>query len=202
MARPEAELRNLEVRNALLDAGIAAFFREGFTGASVGEIVKRAGVPKGSFYYYFDSKDALACEAVGRYATCFDDGARAQLLEGNAHPLDRMRRYFAALADGFERDGFRTGCLLGILGLELADANTPVAARICSEMDRWARMLAGVIDAAKAAGEVLAVQPSLVLARVLISAWEGALLRMRLEKSAEPLREFQTIALDGILKPA
>ena len=44
-----------------------------------------------------------------------------------------------------------------------------------------------------------ASQPSLMLARVLISAWEGALIRMRLERDAAPLREFQTIVLDAVL---
>ncbi len=199
MARAEAELRKLDVRHALLDAGIATFLDGGFAATSVGDIVQRAGVPKGSFYYYFDSKDALACESVDRFVG-FDGEARQRLLHGPDRPIARLRAYFAGYAAAFESAGFRTGCLLGILGLELATANAPVAARIRSAIDEWADVLGTVIDAARSAGEIAAPQPAATLARVLISAWEGALLRMRLEQSAEPLREFQTILLDAVLQ--
>lgn len=201
MARAEAELRSLEVRHALLDAAIAAFLAGGFAGTSVGDIVARAGVPKGSFYYYFDSKSALGCAAVERYAG-FDAAARERLNSGSASPLARLRGYFADHAAQFEAGGSKGGCLLGILGLELAASDSAVSAKVRSEMDRWAAALAAAIDAARAAGEIAARQPSLLLARTLIAGWEGALIRMRLEQRVAALREFQTVVLDALLLPA
>lgn len=201
MARAESELRKLDVRHALLDAGIALFLNGGFAAASVGDIVQRAGVPKGSFYYYFDTKDALACESVDRYVG-FDGDARQRLVQGPGGPLARLRAYFADHAAAFEKADFQIGCLLGILGLELAATRSPVSARIRRAIDDWATALGAAVAAARSAGEIRAAQPAETLARVLISAWEGALLRMRLERDAGPLHEFQTIVLDSILLPA
>ncbi len=198
MARAETELRHPEVRRALVDAGIASFLRGGFAASSVNDIVVAAGVPKGSFYYYFDSKSALACAAVERYAAA-DMPSRDALRHGEGAPLARLRAYFAGHAAAFEATGFRGGCLLGVLGLELAANDAAVSARVQYEIERWAAALAEAIEAARDAGEIAASQPAATLARVLISAWQGALIRMRLEQSAAPLREFQTIVLDSVL---
>jgi TetR/AcrR family transcriptional repressor of nem operon len=200
MARQEADLRSSATRLALLDAGIAAFLGGGFAGTSVGDIVQRAGVPKGSFYYYFDSKSALACAAVARYAQ-FDQDARERLHDGTAGPLARLRAYFADHAAAFAKAGCDSGCLLGILGLELAVNDADVAAQVQSEMERWAAALGATIEAAKAAGEIAATQPALTLARALICSWEGALIRMRLERDGAALRAFQAIVFDALLQP-
>lgn len=200
MARAEADLRKLDVRHALLDAGIAMFLNGGFAAASVGEIVTRAGVPKGSFYYYFDSKDALARDSIDRYVA-FDGVRRERLVHGPGGALARLQGYFADHAAAFEKADFQGGCLVGILGLELGSAGSPVAARIRAAMDDWAAVLASVVAEAQAAGEIRATGPAMTLARVLIGAWEGALLRMRIERNAEALREFQTIILQSVLQP-
>ena len=125
--------------------------------------------------------------------------ARDRLQQGSPRAIDRLRAYFADHAAAFEQACFSGGCLLGVLGLELAASDPAVSARIKAEIERWAAALAVAIDDAKAAGDVGASQPSLMLARVLISAWEGALIRMRLERDAAPLREFQTSVLDAVL---
>lgn len=55
------------VRERLLDAGVEAFHRRGFNGCGVQEITEAAGVPKGSFYNHFASKEALGAAVLDRY---------------------------------------------------------------------------------------------------------------------------------------
>src|SRR5262249_24318548 len=56
------------LREQLLAAGLATFHERGFNATSVQDITDAAGAPKGSFYNHFESKEALAAEAVRRYA--------------------------------------------------------------------------------------------------------------------------------------
>jgi TetR/AcrR family transcriptional regulator, transcriptional repressor for nem operon len=77
----------------------------------VQEITDAARVPKGSFYNYFESKEALGAEIVERYG--MNNTRRAILLDKNVQPLQRLRRHFNALNDTFINSKFERGCLLG-----------------------------------------------------------------------------------------
>src|SRR5580692_616447 len=94
-------------KETLLEAGLAAFHRRGYHATGVQEIVTSAGIPKGSFYAHFESKDALGL-AADRAA------ARALLRDASLPGLVRLDRYFAAL--GYCEDG----CLVGNFTAELA----------------------------------------------------------------------------------
>jgi TetR/AcrR family transcriptional repressor of nem operon len=100
-------------KEALLDAGLAAFHRRGYHATGVQEIVSSAGVPKGSFYSHFESKDALGLAALARY---WEDRAKARALlrDASLPGLERLDRSFAAL--GYSEDG----CLIGNFTAELA----------------------------------------------------------------------------------
>src|SRR5437763_13907528 len=93
-------------KEALLDAGLAAFHRRGYHATGVQEIVSSAGVPKGSFYSHFESKDALGLAPLARY---WEDRAKARALPRDASlpGLERLDRYFPAL-------GYSAGaCMIG-----------------------------------------------------------------------------------------
>src|SRR5580704_8357956 len=93
------------VRDRLLDAGVAMFRKSGFNGCSVQDITESAGVPKGSFYNHFDSKEALGAAALEHY---WSDGACDRLLildQTDLTPRERLRTYFAkASADVADMD--------------------------------------------------------------------------------------------------
>ena len=65
MPRPANRL----VRENLLSAGLALFHAQGFNAVGIKEITDTAGVPKGSFYSYYGSKNAFAAAVLGRYWT-------------------------------------------------------------------------------------------------------------------------------------
>ena len=53
--------------DALLDKGMGLLWSKGYNATSVNDIVKEAGIPKGSFYFYFESKEDFAVKAIDRY---------------------------------------------------------------------------------------------------------------------------------------
>src|SRR5262250_1072578 len=96
------------VREQLLDAALDRFHALGFNGCGVQEITDAAGVPKGSFYNHFESKEAMALEALDRF---WQNGARRrEVLDDNSlDPVERLRRYFRSMADAMVRARFRGG---------------------------------------------------------------------------------------------
>src|ERR1700735_3447931 len=121
---------NSGVRGRLLQAGVATFRSAGFNGCSVQDITEAAGVPKGSFYNHFDSKEALGAAALDHYWT---DGAceRLQILaEPGRPPLEKLRLYFEQIVADMEKIGFTCGCLLGNLAAELSDHSELVSGKL------------------------------------------------------------------------
>lgn len=187
------------MRDRLLDAGVKALLNSGYAGTSVDEIVKGAGVPKGSFYYYFDSKEMLAREAVGRYAE-FDQPLRETLTDGDGKALIRLRRYFESHLAYFEAKSFADGCLFANLALELADDSDTVRKALDTRLRDWTSTIATVLEEAKRDGNLAASADEKMLAAYLVNGWEGAVLRMRVEKSAAPLEAFLKVTFDRVLR--
>ncbi|WP_143343126.1 TetR/AcrR family transcriptional regulator, partial [Crossiella equi] len=98
------------VREVIVEAALAEFHRGGFTASSVDTITRAAGVPKGSFYNHFRSKEELAALIVGKYA---EESEWRHDRDPAAPPLARLRARFETMGAILVRNGFTRGCLLG-----------------------------------------------------------------------------------------
>ena len=180
----------LSVRERLLQAGVSVFSTSGFNGSSVQDITDVAGVPKGSFYNHFDSKEALGAAAIEHFWTHKACG-KLSVLEGSAtSPLLRLRTYFEAVAIELEANGYSCGCLIGNMAAELSDHSAVISGQLSDVYARWSRRVAECIAEAQQAGEMETTTDPLVLATFALNAWEGALLRARVDKSRRPLQQF------------
>jgi TetR/AcrR family transcriptional regulator, transcriptional repressor for nem operon len=182
------------VREKLLQAGLDQFHRAGFNGSSVEDITDLAGVPKGSFYNHFESKEDLATEVVDRYCELSQS---ALLGDSGVSPIKRLKRYFTAL--GERESGYKRGCLLGNFSSELADHSEPVRLRLQRAFDEWVKLIASVIKEAQDAGEVDSKLKPEQLAGVLLSTFEGALLRARAANDPKALKEFLGIGFSRLV---
>src|SRR5882672_2908322 len=116
------------VRQEIIDAGLQVFARRGFKASSVQDITSAAGVPKGSFYNHFESKEELGVVIVDLYG----EGAhrRAALRDGSLPPLERLRRHFRGLADMFGEAKWERGCLLGNFSAEVSADSALIRERL------------------------------------------------------------------------
>src|ERR1700755_3220874 len=127
---------NPEVRKRLLAAGLDLIHARGFAASGVKDITDAAGVPKGSFYAYFPSKEAFAAAILGHYWA--DIEARLlPLLAADESAPQRITRFFHALADTHEAGDFLLGCLVGNLSLELGGSSEPVRTGLVRILERW-----------------------------------------------------------------
>ena len=190
------------MREKLLDAGVEIFHRCGFNGCGVQEITEAAGVPKGSFYNHFASKEALGAAVLDRYWQQ-RGGATLRILEdGEFRPRERLRRHFAAMAANMAKGGYTGGCLIGNLGAELSDQSKLVCERLVAVFAGWTGAVETCIRQAQREGDIRADCDAGVLAAFLINSWEGAVLRAKVDKNAAPFEEFDEVVFGRLLASA
>ncbi|WP_028066691.1 TetR/AcrR family transcriptional regulator [Solirubrobacter soli] len=191
---------NPRVRDALLEAGGRLFHERGYNGAGVKEIVDSAGVPKGSFYSYFDSKETLLVDVVERYWDDVEARHGALLHDDAVPPLERVSRFFAAMADDHELRDFTLGCLLGGMALEMSNVSDRARTTLTGLFGRWEDHVAAVLEEAQTRGELAADRDVRELASALIEAWEGAALRGKVAQERDPYERFERVTLPLLLR--
>lgn len=189
MARPS-------VRGKLVEAALETFQARGFNGCSVQDIVDEAGVPKGSFYNHFKTKEALALEVLGSYQALIPSEL---LKDAKKAPLKALRAYFEQLARFNEKTGFKRGCLMGTFGNELGDETPALREAVDEGFKAWSRSIAEVIRAAQKEGSVGKKHDAERLGRFLINAWEGAAARAKVTRSRKPIDDFFEVTFEGLL---
>jgi len=189
-----------DVRERLLEAGVRIFSKSGFNGCSVQDITECAGVPKGSFYNHFDSKEALGAAALKHY---WSDGAceRLEILTNTTlTPRDRLKAYFEQANADLVQMNFTCGCLIGNMAAEQSDQSPLISAELQEIYASWSRRVGACIREAQASGEIASGTDPDKLATFVLNAWEGAVLRARIEKGDRPLREFLETLLSVLLR--
>ena len=194
-----------DIPRRLADAGYALFNEAGYNATGIAQITERAGVPKGSFYNHFESKEAFAASIVRLYANLVDDAwsqaeatARAA---GHTTPLALIRAVFAAFAAHHaSRDC--NGCLVGNFAGEIARASPVCQQALDDTLQAWRLRLATLITQAQAAGEARTDLDAHTLADLFWDSWEGALLRSKIAGHIAPLTDTLSLMLDKVLPPA
>ncbi|MCA8982087.1 MAG: TetR family transcriptional regulator C-terminal domain-containing protein [Planctomycetes bacterium] len=189
-------------RENLLDLGVEQLRTSGYHGTGIQQVVGLAGIPKGSFYAYYPSKEAFAAAVVRRYAELFQAELDRMLEASRERPRAALRDFFDGLVERFVANGARGGCLIGNLGAELEGTAPAVSLALRETMGAWRTAFADVIARAQQRGEVASGRSPGLLADFLINAWEGALLRMKVESRVDPLRECLELLFDELLAPS
>lgn len=177
-------------RDQILEAGMDVMKCQGYNGTSVKDIVDAAGVPKGSFYNYFDSKEAFAVTALERASAADLAAGTAVLSNRQVPPLERLVEFFQSQIGRCCDNQFSTGCFLGNMCQEMADSSELIRAKLRRLLEEHTRLIQSVLDEAVARGELAESTDTATLAEFLFNAWEGAMMRMKASKSREPLDAF------------
>jgi TetR/AcrR family transcriptional repressor of nem operon len=196
MPRPS----NPEVRGRLLAAGLELVHTHCFAASGVKDITDAAGVPKGSFYAYFASKEAFAAAILEHYWS--DIEARIlPILEADGLAPERIKRFFHALADEHEAADFLLGCLIGNLSLELSASSEAVRTELVRILDSWGEALTSCVRTGqKRSGGIRADLDAAELASLLIESWEGAALRGKVTRSRVPYDRFEAVTVPALLR--
>ncbi len=184
-------------RKKLLDQGVQMLMDQGYHGTGIKEILDRVQVPKGSFYNYFGSKEEFAAEAITHYIEPFIDRLTAHLQDPQIDGLTALKNYYEELISEIEQAGYKGGCLLGNLMGEIGDTSEICRCALLTAVERYNELQKTALERAQKQGSVRKDRSAKNMADLLANSWQGALLRMKIEKSAQPLRECcQTLLSD------
>ncbi|RAI45374.1 TetR/AcrR family transcriptional regulator [Rhodoplanes roseus] len=189
------------LKDDIVAAGLRVMFRTGYNGSSVRDIVAEAGAPQGSFTNHFRSKEAFAEAVLDRYFAHVKGLVRDAMDDPTLTPRDKLRRYLDIITGRLERDGFSRGCLIGDFSLEAAPQSEPLRARLAAIYAEWRVPFARCIAAAQAAGEIATTFDPDELAEFLLASWQGAILRMKVERGPAPLERFKAIVFATVFAP-
>jgi TetR/AcrR family transcriptional repressor of nem operon len=188
------------LRDDILNAGLKVMFRSGYQGATVRDICAAAGAPQGSFTNHFRSKEAFAQEVLDRYFANLQRSVRKALDDKSLTPRQRLKRYLDIISDVLAGAKWNRGCLIGDFSLETTSQSKRLRQRLEAIFQEWRTPFASCIAEAQTIGEIDSTFDPMDLAEFLLASWEGAILRMKVERGPAPLERFKTIAFQTVFK--
>jgi TetR/AcrR family transcriptional regulator, transcriptional repressor for nem operon len=186
----------------LLNQGVALLMQQGYHGTGLKEILDAVQIPKGSFYNYFGSKENFGAAVIEHYITPYIEQLNGYLNEPNADALAALERYLDETMAELERTEFKGGCLLGNLMGEIGDNSDVCRAALQASLQRYRDVWQLGLAKAQQQGTIRADKSACELADLWVNAWQGALLRMKVEQSISPLQQCRTQLLNDFFSPS
>jgi TetR/AcrR family transcriptional regulator, transcriptional repressor for nem operon len=187
------------VRDRILAAGLETMYSLGFNGCSVQDITTAAGVPKGSFYNHFKSKEILGVEIVNLYARKIAANSTILSDTSTSTPIERLRGYFQSIAKDLADANYERGCLLGNFSAELSQQSNLVCQQVSKVLSVWVEAIATCLLAAQQAGEIRTDIEADLLASFMANAWEGAVLRSKVDRNGNAIVQFESVVFSFLL---
>jgi len=179
-----------DARENILEIGQRIIAGKGFSAVGLKEILTAADVPKGSFYYYFESKDAFGKALLDRYF----DGYLADIDRTFAQPgltmAERLMQYWHAWQENQSLFDCQGKCLAVKLGAEVADLSEPMRLSLKRGTSGITSRLARAIEAGVADGSVMIDNDPDAVAQSLYQLWLGASVMVKITRTTQP---FETV---------
>lgn len=195
-----AGMKRTTKKAEIIEIGTELFAVKGYNATGIDAVLKQAGVPKGSFYNYFASKEEFGLAIIDQFAARYEQTLATFFEDRSVAPLHRIRNYFEHSLAHLTANQFTKGCLIGNLGQELADQNERFRARLEVIFQSWKRRFAACLAEAQQQGELAPELDPEVVADFMLAAWEGAILRAKVMKSAEVIRHCIDMLLQTLLR--
>jgi TetR/AcrR family transcriptional repressor of nem operon len=186
-------------RDKLLQEGLKVVLAQGYSGASVRDIVRAAGVPQGSFTNHFISKEAFAQEVLDLYFALVRSNIEKTLRNDSLPPFRRLRAWLDLQIAFLKKAEFRTGCLIGNFSIEACDQSESIRRRLTEFFKYIHESIIYCLKAAVDAGELSASADIREIASFLYSSWQGAVMQSKVELTAKPLERFKRVLFSQIL---
>jgi TetR/AcrR family transcriptional repressor of nem operon len=189
-----------DTKQRLLMTGAEIMHLKGFNHTGIQEILDKAGVPKGSFYNYFKSKEDFGLQVVDYFLGFFTQLSKQFFEDKSRDPMDRMRQLFEWFMDFFKSKDYAYGCPIGNFAQEMGDLSPAFREKLKNSLDAMALQFVKVLREAQDLGQLPQTLDTHEAAHFIISSWEGALMRMKVVKSTEPLEMHAKFIFDYVLK--
>ena len=182
-----------DTKERILVEGAKLVHLKGFGSTGIQEILKAAGVPKGSFYFYFKSKEDFGLQLIDFYKEYIYGIWEKLTCEESMTPLQGLKRYFEWFLSLNERNGYRGGCPFGNLGQEMADINIRFREKLQAVYTEFKNDIKKVLIQARGQGEISEELDPEELSDLIYSSFQGALIQMKVSGGPESMNNFNNL---------
>ncbi|HOO70726.1 MAG TPA: TetR family transcriptional regulator C-terminal domain-containing protein [Spirochaetota bacterium] len=189
-------MNNSDTKQIILEAGAKIIHLKGYNHAGLQEILKEAGVPKGSFYFHYASKEALGLQIIDYYTVTLDALFSKCLQNESLPPLKRLEQLFNIFESGFSRKDFTLGCPIGNLALEMSDLNENFRKKLDSAIRLLTSHVKKCLEDARKDGSLSESINTDDAALFIFYSIEGAIMHLKTVKSTAPLATCKKCIMD------
>ncbi|MFT4102541.1 MAG: TetR/AcrR family transcriptional regulator [Burkholderiaceae bacterium] len=176
-----------DVRQHILDTARLIIGGKGFSAVGLNEILHASGVPKGSFYHYFGSKEAFGEALLENYFRGYLTVLDAMLTRPGLSAAERLMTYFQKWLETQSSDDPKGKCLAVKLGAEVSDLSEAMRIVLMQGTDRIiGRLAEGIQDGIEDGSLPTHLDPD-PMAITLYQLWLGASLRAKITRDRAPL---------------
>ena len=197
---PKIARDNADTKALLLRVGLETLTEFGFSATGLDTILKKAKVPKGSFYHYFKNKEAFGLALVDAYDTFFIAKLKFYLEQPEVPPLERIVNFTQSAIAGMQKYDYKRGCLVGNLNQELNHLSDEFKIRLMQSYHAWQAQLTQCLDLAKQQHTIKTDVDTTQMSEYFWIGWEGAVMRAKLTQSSKPLTLYTEMFLRTLLK--
>lgn len=176
----------IDIREGILAIGQRLMARKGYSAVGLNEILSAAGVPKGSFYHYFSSKDAFGEALLESYFADYLAELDATLARPDLNMAERLLSYFQLWQQTQSFSECQGKCLAVKMAAEVADLSEAMRLALQRGTEGIVRRLQAAIEAGAAEGSLMLEADSGATAHSVYQLWLGASLMVKIERSTGP----------------
>ncbi|KAA1160595.1 TetR family transcriptional regulator [Pseudoalteromonas fuliginea] len=196
---PKIARENADTKALLIRTGLETLTEFGFSATGLDTILKKASVPKGSFYHYFKSKEAYGIALVDAYDSYFIAKLTHYLQQEDIPPLERIVNFTQSAIKGMKKYDYKRGCLVGNLNQELNHLSEEFKIRLMQSYTAWQNQVEVCLNQAKQQGTIASHVNTKLMSEYFWIGWEGAVMRAKLTKSNTPLTLYTEMFLRALL---
>ena len=174
-------------KQKIIEAGAQIIHHKGYNHTGIQEILAAAGVPKGSFYFYFKNKEDFGLQVISYFETVFASMIAPVMDDTTRSPIDKIEGILDFFIDMFQEMNFENGCPIGNLAQEMGDLNPAFSHKLTGAVERMALIYRNLLDEATDTGLIKAKLPTDEMAEFIVSSWHGALIKMKINRDSGPL---------------
>lgn len=191
-----------DTKQKIIEIGAQIIHQKGYHHTGIQEILKAAGIPKGSFYFYFASKEDFGLQLIDYFNNRYLETVKPITHDKSLSPIKRLEKLFDWFINFFIARDYTCGCPIGNLSQEMGDLSPAFRSKLNESFEVMVKVIVELLAEGQDTGEI---PPDLDLeetANFIVSGWHGALIRMKIIKGTEPLENHKRFILQTLLRRA
>ena len=190
-----------DTKQKIIQAGAQIIHRKGYNHTGIQEVLKAAGVPKGSFYFYFKNKEDFGLHVIDFFNNMLLEMVEPVISNKSISPVQRLENLFDMFIEMFKTLNYTCGCPIGNLSQEMGDLSPAFSAKLTESVKLMVQMYKDILDEAKDKGQINKRINTRETADFIVSSWHGSLIRMKIVKGLDSLELHKRFILNTLQYP-